>query len=101
VWQTVTARNKQNEHMNYENAPTRNKSNNSTTTIMGRANNDEIDTSTTFSTSSRLHIFPLKLHQMLFDTEKDGLESVVSWLPHGQSFRVNDKEQFVNQISKC
>jgi hypothetical protein len=64
--------------------------------------NDEIDNSTPFiASSSRLYIFPLKLHQMLFDAEKDGFASVVSWLPHGQSFRVNNKDKLVNQISKC
>jgi hypothetical protein len=35
----------------------------------------------------------LKLHQMLFDAEKDGFASVVSWLPHGQSFQVNNKDK--------
>jgi hypothetical protein len=89
------------KRVNYEKPPTQSQSNNSTMIIMTGTNNDKIDNSTTFSTSSSLHISPLRLHQMLFDAEKDCLATVVSWLPHRQSFQVNDKEQFVNQISKC
>ena len=29
--------------------------------------------------------FPLKLHEMLSAVEKDGMASIVGWLPHGVS----------------
>ena len=44
--------------------------------------------------------FPFKLHRMLIDAEKEGNESIVSWLPHGRSFKVNNKDEFVLQSSK-
>jgi hypothetical protein len=44
--------------------------------------------------------FPWKLHEMLSDAELDGNESIVSWMPDGRAFRVNDKDSFVKNISK-
>lgn len=42
--------------------------------------------------------FPWKLHEMLDATEKDGLASVVSWLPDQRSFKVYQNEPFVRDI---
>jgi len=33
--------------------------------------------------------FPWKLHEMLEQTEEDGDEKIVSWLPGGRSFKVS------------
>lgn len=44
--------------------------------------------------------FPFKLHQMLSEAEKDGKESIVSWLPNGEAFKVHKKDKFVDEISK-
>jgi hypothetical protein len=41
---------------------------------------------------------PWKLHEMLDATEKDGLASVVSWLPDQRSFKVYQNEPFVRDI---
>ena len=38
--------------------------------------------------------FPIKLHKMLDEVDRD----VVSWLPHGRAFRVNDTETFVEDV---
>jgi hypothetical protein len=38
--------------------------------------------------------FPLKLHEMLDQIEKDGLASVISWQPHGRCFVVHDQKRF-------
>jgi len=54
----------------------------------------EANWSNTHSKSS----FPKKLHQMLYDSERNGTESIVSWQPHGRAFRVNDVEKFVKNF---
>jgi hypothetical protein len=48
--------------------------------------------------SSRNQVFPFLLHDMLEATEKDGRQSVVSWLPHGRGFKVYNPEVFVREI---
>jgi hypothetical protein len=45
--------------------------------------------------------FPNKLHDMLNDTERNGCDHIVSWLPSGRAFKVHDPEMFVASISKC
>ena len=42
--------------------------------------------------------FPLKLHRILDQAEKDGKKDVISWLPHGKAFLVHDVDRFVNEI---
>jgi hypothetical protein len=42
--------------------------------------------------------FPVKLHYMLDELEKDGMEHIVSWQPHGRCFLVHNQDQFVEQI---
>jgi HSF-type DNA-binding len=42
--------------------------------------------------------FPMKLHAMLEQIEKDGLASVVSWQTHGRCFVVHQPEEFVAHI---
>jgi hypothetical protein len=42
--------------------------------------------------------FPLRLHYVLSEMEKDGLQHVASWQPHGRCFIVHDQERFVESI---
>jgi hypothetical protein len=44
------------------------------------------------------HPFPEKLHLMLGAVEEEGLEHIVSWLPHGRSFMVHKPKEFVAEI---
>jgi hypothetical protein len=42
--------------------------------------------------------FPVKLHYMLEQIDKEGLSSVVSWQPHGRCFVVHKQNDFVEKI---
>jgi hypothetical protein len=42
--------------------------------------------------------FPLKLYDMLNELEKDGLDHIASWQPHGRCFVVHDPKRFVADI---
>jgi hypothetical protein len=42
--------------------------------------------------------FPMKLHAMLDQIEKDGLAHVISWQPHGRCFVVHKPKQFVDEV---
>ena len=42
--------------------------------------------------------FPCKVYEMLENVQKEGLCHIVSWLPHGKSFRVHVEEEFVTKI---
>jgi hypothetical protein len=42
--------------------------------------------------------FPVKLHYMLSELEKDGMDDIVSWQPHGRCFLVHKQQQFVEQV---
>ena len=42
--------------------------------------------------------FPWKVQEMLANVEKEGKNDIVSWLPHGKSFRVNKEQEFVASI---
>ena len=42
--------------------------------------------------------FPVRLHFMLSNLEKDGLDRIISWQPHGRCFVVHKQEEFVQQI---
>ena len=44
------------------------------------------------------HPFPEKLHLMLESVEEEGLDHIVSWLPHGRSFMVHKPKEFVSEI---
>jgi HSF-type DNA-binding len=43
-------------------------------------------------------IFPEKLHYMLHQLEQEGLQHIASWMPHGRSFVVSDKQEFLKSI---
>jgi hypothetical protein len=44
--------------------------------------------------------FPVKLHYMLSDVERDGLSHIISWAPHGRSFALHDRPAFVDGVLK-
>jgi len=42
--------------------------------------------------------FPVQLHYMLAEMEKDGQKGVACWLSHGRAFMVNDKARFEKEM---
>ena len=42
--------------------------------------------------------FPWKLHDVLAASERNGYTHIISWLPDGDAFMVNDKVEFANEI---
>jgi hypothetical protein len=42
--------------------------------------------------------FPEKLHYVLSEMEKDGLQHIASWQPHGRCFLVHDQALFTEKI---
>jgi hypothetical protein len=42
--------------------------------------------------------FPVRLHYVLSETEKDGLQHIVSWHPHGRCFVVHNRKLFAKKI---
>jgi hypothetical protein len=42
--------------------------------------------------------FPVRLHYVLSEMEKDGLQHIVSWRPHGRCFIVHDPKLFAKNI---
>jgi hypothetical protein len=50
------------------------------------------------TTSKKDTNFPEKLHYMLSDMEKDGLQHVASWQSHGRCFLVHDQKLFARKV---
>lgn len=42
--------------------------------------------------------FPQTLYRLLEESFNDGRDHIVSWQPHGRSFRVHDQRQFIQKI---
>lgn len=42
--------------------------------------------------------FPRKLRRLLNDSEREGNQHIVSWLPHGGAFKVHKPKEFASQI---
>jgi HSF-type DNA-binding len=42
--------------------------------------------------------FPVKLHYMLGELKRDGLDHIVSWQPHGRCFIVHNQKEFEQKI---
>jgi hypothetical protein len=42
--------------------------------------------------------FPWKVHDMLERAHIDGIEDIVSWLPHGRAFLVHKVDTFVQSV---
>jgi hypothetical protein len=64
------------------------------------ANDVEVERKHTPARGGVIIPFPLKLHAMLEAVEKEGLEHVVSWQPHGRCFVVRDAKAFVPILDK-
>jgi HSF-type DNA-binding len=50
--------------------------------------------SETFSTA----LFPMRLHELLKENERAGLEHIVSWAPHGRCFMIHRPHEFVAKV---
>lgn len=44
--------------------------------------------------------FPWRLHEMLEAVEHEGWSDIVSWQPHGRSFKVHNSKSFVEKVLK-
>ena len=42
--------------------------------------------------------FPWRLHDCLSAAEAEGMEHIISWQPHGRSFKVHKPNAFVKDI---
>lgn len=42
--------------------------------------------------------FPVRLHYMLNELEKEGNDDIASFAPHGRCFSVHKQDRFVNEI---
>lgn len=42
--------------------------------------------------------FPLKLHEILSQIERNNDDHIVGWLSHGRSFKIHNQEEFVNTV---
>jgi hypothetical protein len=42
--------------------------------------------------------FPVRLHYVLSEMEKDGLQHIVSWQSHGRCFIVHDQKLFAKSV---
>jgi hypothetical protein len=62
-----------------------------------RAGNQLIEEHTSMNRGGEQN-FPVKLHYMLNELEKDGMDDIVSWQPHGRCFLVHKQQQFVDQV---
>jgi hypothetical protein len=58
---------------------------------------EEKDLQATSSSKKDSH-FPEKLHYVLTDMEKDGLQHVASWQSHGRCFLVHDQKLFAEKV---
>jgi hypothetical protein len=43
-------------------------------------------------------LFPYILYRLLEDAERDGYESIVSWRPCGQAFKVIKRDEFMKEV---
>jgi hypothetical protein len=50
------------------------------------------------SSSKKDQDFTEKLHYVLNEMEKDGLQHIASWQPHGRCFIVHDRKLFTEHI---
>jgi len=50
------------------------------------------------SSSSTIEKFPMKLHKIVERCEIDGYSSIISWMPHGRSFKIHNRNEFVTKV---
>ena len=48
--------------------------------------------------SSTLENFPVKLHKIVERCEIDGYSDIISWMPHGRSFKIHKRDAFVAKV---
>ena len=63
-----------------------------------QANNKEKPDDTAIAKGGVACPFPWRLHEMLEAVEREGLEHIVSWQPHGRAFMVKKPKEFVDKI---
>jgi len=42
--------------------------------------------------------FPVKLHKIIDQIERDGLSSIISWCPHGRAFKIYNNTLFIKVV---
>ena len=50
------------------------------------------------STSLNVEKFPMKLHKIVERCEIDGYSDIISWMPHGRSFKIHKRNEFISEI---
>jgi hypothetical protein len=58
---------------------------------------EQEDVKAPYSSSKKDPDFAEKLHYMLSEMEKDGLQHIASWQPHGRCFIVHDRKLFTEE----
>lgn len=43
-------------------------------------------------------VFPVKLHEVLSQVENDGRDHIISWQPHGRSFKIHKHPEFIDLV---
>lgn len=64
----------------------------------GNTGTDEALTSSSRQSLRGDVTFPIKLHEMLMDVEREDNDTIVSWSPDGKGFRVHKQTMFVEKI---
>jgi HSF-type DNA-binding len=65
--------------------------------ILPSASSQSTATATT-SMATNTSTFPSRLHYMLAELERDGMDHIVSWCSHGRAFMVHKQDQFVELV---
>ena len=50
------------------------------------------------NSASSVEKFPMKLHKIVERCEIDGYANIISWMPHGRSFKIHKRDEFVSKI---
>jgi len=50
------------------------------------------------ASSSTIEKFPMKLHKIVERCEIDGYSDIISWMPHGRSFKIHNRNEFVTKV---
>lgn len=50
------------------------------------------------NTKQKRETFPLKLYRILYEAEENGHADIISFLPHGESFRVHKPKEFMSLV---
>jgi hypothetical protein len=66
-------------------------------TMYQPSNSNSTATTPCRSTVSDTH-FPIKLHDMLAHVEREGLQSVISWVENGRAFMIHDPDKLVDVL---